>query len=143
MADRLNTIEHFRAFQGRLLGQRDLNVPTIVIPAGTCGRASGSNELISAAEEALSAGSLAGKVRLRITGCHGFCQMEPSVLVDPARAFYPRVDPENMARIIGAAAQRRVIEGLLFEDPVTGKPIRRQDLAQCLQRWGTVTTVAS
>ncbi|MBE3073210.1 MAG: FAD-dependent oxidoreductase [Acidobacteria bacterium] len=58
-----------------------------------------------------------------MTGCHGFCQMEPSVLVEPAGTFYPRVTPRDMVRIVESTAQGRVIEELLPADPVTGTRI--------------------
>ncbi|MHC4505743.1 MAG: NADH-ubiquinone oxidoreductase-F iron-sulfur binding region domain-containing protein, partial [Planctomycetota bacterium] len=125
--EKLNSVRHFEALQGRLLGERDLNAPTIVVPAGTCGRASGANELIRAAEDALSAGASSGRTRLRVTGCHGFCQMEPSVLVEPDRIFYPRVQPKDMTRIIEAAAGGEPVEDLLSADPVTGRQVPRQD----------------
>jgi NADH-quinone oxidoreductase subunit F len=125
--ERLNSLRHFEALQGRLLGDRDLNAPTVVVPAGTCGQASGANELIRAAEDALSAGASSGRTLLRVTGCHGFCQMEPSVLVEPGRFFYPRVQPKDMTRIIDAAARGEPVEKLLFTDPETGRPIPRQD----------------
>ena len=122
---RLNSIEHFEAFQGRLLGQRASDRPTLVIPAGTCGRASGAEELIGAARAALS--KQRRTVQLRVTGCHGFCQMEPSVLFEPDRIFYPKVDPKDIARIIDAAARGEAVEDLLFKDPETGRPIPTQD----------------
>jgi NADH-quinone oxidoreductase subunit F len=125
--EKLNSVRHFEALQGRLLGDRDLNAPTVVVPAGTCGRASGANELIRAAQDALSAGASSGSTRLRVTGCHGFCQMEPSVLVEPGRFFYPRVQPKDMTRIIEAAAGGEPAEDLLFADPESGRQVPRQD----------------
>ncbi len=125
--DRLNSVGHFEALQGRLLGDRDLNAPTVVVPAGTCGRASGANEIVRAAEDALSAGASSGRTRLRVTGCHGFCQMEPSVLVEPGRFFYPRVQAKDMTRIIEAAAGGEPVEDLSYADKETGRPIPRQD----------------
>jgi len=124
---RLDSIEHFRAFQRRILGQRDPNRPTVVIPAGTCGRAGGALQLVQAAKDALVSNSGSPTVGLRVTGCHGFCQLEPSVLVEPGRIFYPKVDPKDTARIVDAAARGEAIEDLLFEDPRTGERIRRQD----------------
>jgi len=125
--ERVNSIDHFKALQGRLLGERDLDVRTIVIPAGTCGQASGANDLIRTAKHELLNRGLTRKVLLRITGCHGFCEMEPSVLVEPDRTFYPKVDCECMVRIVEAAAAGEVLEDLLFTDPETGNLVRRQD----------------
>lgn len=125
--ERVNSIEHFKAVQGRLIGSRAPNIPTIVIPAGTCGQASGANEIVSVVKAELQAKQLLGKVHLRVTGCHGFCQLEPSVLIEPDRIFYPKVHPTEMVRIVEAVAQGEVLEDLLFRDPATGALVFKQD----------------
>jgi NADH-quinone oxidoreductase subunit F len=125
--EKLKTLSEFKELKERLDAGREPDRPTIIIPAGTCGQASGANDLIRAAKREIIARELSEKVRLVITGCHGFCQMEPSVLVEPARTFYPRVDTKGMARIVEAVAQGKVVEELLFLDPATGKRIEKQD----------------
>jgi NADH-quinone oxidoreductase subunit F len=124
---RLSSIDDFKVWQRRLQEPCDRGATTIVVPAGTCGIASGADKLIREAQRAILAHRLTGKVRLRITGCHGFCQMEPSLLVEPMRTFYPKVDPRNVERIVQAAAQGQVIRSLLLVDPTTGRTVERQD----------------
>ncbi len=99
---------------------------TLIIPAGTCGQASGANDLIRVAKRELLYRGLADALELRITGCHGFCQAEPSVLVLPRGTFYPRLAPKDMPRIVAAAAQGKIVEDLLYQDPETGERIERQ-----------------
>jgi NADH-quinone oxidoreductase subunit F len=125
--EKLNSLSDFKDLKERLDAGREPDRPTIIIPAGTCGQASGANDLIRAAKREILARELSEKIRLVITGCHGFCQMEPSVLVEPGRTFYPRVDTKGMAKIVEAAAQGKVVEELLFLDPATGKRIEKQD----------------
>ncbi len=124
--ERLSSVQELSGLRSRLAA-RGRGTPVIVISAGTCGQASGANDLIRVAKRELLRQGLTGKVRLRITGCHGFCQMEPSVLVEPSRAFYPRVDMKGMARIVEAAGCGEVVEDLLPEDTETGKKVRRQE----------------
>ncbi len=124
--ERLRSIGELTALQDRLMSDRDPNIPTIVIPSGTCCQASGSNDLIRMAKRELLGRKLLEKVHLRITGCHGFCEMEPSVLVEPRQTFYPSVDAKEMPRIVEAVASGEVLEDLLFVDPLTGKPIERE-----------------
>jgi NADH-quinone oxidoreductase subunit F len=116
----------FRDLQRRIIEEHDWHVPRIVIPAGTCGQASGANDLIRVAKREMLARQLVGKVQLRVTGCHGYCQLEPSVLVVPSGTFYPRVDMAGMARIVEAVARDEVLEDLLYLDETTGRRIRRQ-----------------
>jgi NADH-quinone oxidoreductase subunit F len=101
-------------------------MPNIVIPAGTCGQASGANEIVREAKQEIQTKKLNKKVRLRVTGCHGFCEMEPSVLIEPVGTFYPKVDPEGMKRIVEAVAGGEVLEDLLFRDPISDLTVHKQ-----------------
>jgi NADH-quinone oxidoreductase subunit F len=125
----METVVNIAAFKGlhaRLVADRDSAVPTIVIPAGTCGQASGANDLIRAAKRTLLEKGLAERIHLRITGCHGFCESEPSLLIEPRGTFYPKVDIKEMQRIVEAVAENKVLDSLLFVDPATGRPVERQ-----------------
>ena len=124
--EKQNSIERFKTLRDRLLDLDDRAIPVIVIPAGTCGRASGANDLIDVAGREIREKGLSDKVRLRVTGCHGFCEMEPSVLVEPDGTFYPKVDSSGMARIVEATGRGETLEELLFSDPETGAPIAKQ-----------------
>ncbi len=125
--NKFSSVDELLAEQKELAVLYDPGIPTIIIPAGTCCQASGANALIRVAKRELLQKNLVNKIRLRITGCHGFCAMEPSVLVEPRRTFYPRVNPEQMERIVDAVSRGEVIEELLFVDPVTGEAIEIQD----------------
>ncbi len=125
--ERLKSINEFERLQERLGMDWDPNVPTIVIPAGTCGQASGANDLIRVTKRELLSKKWVEKIHLRITGCNGFCQMEPSVLIEPKRTFYPKVSSKNMIRIVDALAKGQVLEDLLYVDPGTRRAIEKQE----------------
>jgi NADH-quinone oxidoreductase subunit F len=120
-----NTMRHFKTYQAGFVAGRARNTRTIVIPAGTCGRASGATELIDAVANALRGSGLDGKLDLRVTGCHGFCQMEPSLLVAPEGVFYPRFDLKHAGRLVQAAAEGEVLEDLVWRD-AKGRPVPLQ-----------------
>ncbi len=103
--ERLRSIEDFTLMVDRIVTDRDPGIPTIVIPSGTCGQASGSNDLIRITKRELLSRRLAERIQLRITGCHGSCQMEPSVLIEPRGTFYPKVGLTEMARIVAAVSE--------------------------------------
>ncbi len=125
--ERLRSLNEFKGLRERLHDGYDPTTPVIVISAGTCGQASGANDLIRITKRELLARGLTERVKLRVTGCHGYCQTEPSVLVEPQRTFYPKVGREEMADIVDAVSKSTVLANLLFVDPQTGKPIARQD----------------
>jgi NADH-quinone oxidoreductase subunit F len=118
---RLTSIESFNVLQDRLYADRDLRKPVIVISAGTCGQASGANDLIRATKRELLAHQLTDRIGLRITGCQGFCNAEPSLLVEPRGTFYPNIKSGDVPRIVDAVAADKVVEDLLFKDPRTGQ----------------------
>jgi NADH:ubiquinone oxidoreductase subunit F (NADH-binding)/(2Fe-2S) ferredoxin/NAD-dependent dihydropyrimidine dehydrogenase PreA subunit len=124
--ERLTSLDGFKSLQERIVTDRDPNIPTIVISAGTCGQASGANELIRAAKRELLERQLTDRIHLRITGCHGFCEAEPSLLIEPRGTFYPKVKVKDMPRIVEAVAEGKVLDDSLFVDPASGKPVERQ-----------------
>lgn len=126
-ARQFTSIGDFVEMQARLVRRDNQGVPTLVIPAGTCCQASGANALIRAAKKELLQKKLTDKIQLRITGCHGFCAMEPSVLVEPRRVFYPKINPDDIDKIIEATTNGAVVTELLFVDPETGGTIEKQD----------------
>ena len=124
--EKLKLVQEFEELQGKIMADQDHSLPTIIIPAGTCCQASGANDLILVAKREILTRKLTDRVRLLITGCHGFCQMEPSVLVEPKGIFYPKIDMKQMKRIVDAVIHEEVLEDLLFKDPEKGTPIEKQ-----------------
>ena len=124
---RLSSLDAFHRFQSSLSDAHDTKGATIVIPAGTCGRASGADALIRAVREEVLRNGFADQVRVRVTGCHGFCEMEPSLLIEPAGTFYPKVDVADAERIVKATARGEIVEEFVWLDPVSGKPVPRQN----------------
>ena len=124
--ERLKSLDDFKHLQDRIATGRRTDIPTIVLAAGTCGQASGANDLIRITKRELIARGMTDRVHLRITGCHGWCEMEPSVRVEPHGTFYPKVGMGDMARIVSAVLSEEVVEDLLYVDPESGKRIALQ-----------------
>ncbi len=103
----------------------DQSKPCIVICAGTACQASGSNDIHRIAKRYLLENQLLDRLALRITGCHGFCEMGPFILTEPQGAFYTHVGLDDVPRIIDAVLSGDYVEELLYADPVTGERYRR------------------
>ncbi|MBN1256427.1 MAG: 4Fe-4S binding protein [Planctomycetes bacterium] len=125
---RLNSTGQFNNLQKHLLAQKNPTIPTMVIPAGTCGQASGANDLIAAAEKEILLCGLDKNIRVRVTGCHGFCEMEPSVLIEPDNTFYPQVKPDDIPRLIKAVLDGKILEDLLLVSEEGKKYYHQNDL---------------
>ncbi len=99
----------------------------LIVSSGTCGQAKGSLAVIDALEKSLKKHNLDKKVDIRITGCHGFCQVEPIVIVNPKNIFYQSVKPEDAKEIVSETIiNKKVIDRLLYVDPKTGKKIKHE-----------------
>jgi NADH-quinone oxidoreductase subunit F len=80
-----------------------------------------------ALEAALTKHRLKKKVGLRQTGCHGFCEHGPLVVLTPDGICYGKVTPEDVPEIIEETViNQRVIERLLYVDPETGDRIEQE-----------------
>jgi len=69
---------------------------------------------------------LSDKVKVKPTGCHGFCQRGPIVVVEPESIFYTHVKVEDAPQIAQLHLQdNQIIDRLLYQDPVTLKVVPR------------------
>ena len=100
----------------------------LTVSAGTCGRARGSLKVIAALEKAIEDKGIANKVKVRISGCHGFCEAEPNIIMHPQGFFYQHVEPEHGEQIIAETVlNQRVIDSLLYADPVSNQKAEKQE----------------
>ncbi|MFL7868910.1 MAG: NAD(P)H-dependent oxidoreductase subunit E, partial [Anaerolineales bacterium] len=107
-----------------LLASRDSTIPSIMVCGGTGCLALASDEVAQALEKALVDQGVKAKVELKTTGCPGFCEQGPLLVIHPERIFYVRVKPKDAAEIVSKTiANGEIIERLLYEDPMTGEKI--------------------
>jgi len=91
----------------------------ISVCSGTGCRAHGSMELVEEFRRQLYAKGLSG-VEVRATGCHGFCERGPLVVIFPQKIFYQGVQIKDVDSVIEKTIQNdELVESLLFRDPVT------------------------
>jgi len=80
---RIKSPAELEALRKAVLSKRDPKKPCLTLCSGTACHATGSKEVAAAVERELEAQGLSGKVDFRRTGCHGFCEKGPIVVVDP------------------------------------------------------------
>jgi NADH-quinone oxidoreductase subunit F len=67
-------------------------------------------------------------INIRVTGCHGFCERGPLVVVHPQKILYQKVKPEDARTIFEETVLKgKVIESLLYDHPTTGKRIVHEE----------------
>ena len=96
----------------------------IRICAGTACHASGRLAVRDAVVEELANRGLTGKVAVVETGCHGFCEQGPIVVIQPKGIFYPHVRSQDVAAIIEQSVEGDgFVEKRLYRDPHSGEPV--------------------
>jgi NADH-quinone oxidoreductase subunit F len=66
-------------------------------------------------------------VQVRISGCHGFCEQGPLMVIEPGNIFYCHIKPEDAQDIVSKTVMSgSVIERLLYVDPVSNKTIQTE-----------------
>jgi len=97
---KINSPEKLIEWRRRIISETPYYDKTIVISSGTCGQASGSLLIIEAFTQELKKRGLETKVRIKITGCHGFCEMEPNIIIYPEEIYYKKLRPKDVPEII-------------------------------------------
>ena len=63
---------------------------------------------------------------VRSTGCHGFCEQGPLVIIEPEGTFYTKVKASHVQGIVDATLRHgEVVEKHLFTNPSDGKKVER------------------
>jgi NADH-quinone oxidoreductase subunit F len=99
----------------------------LTVSAGTCGQARGSLAVIKSLEKEIEKKRLGDKVKVKFSGCHGFCEAEPNIIIQPQNIFYQKVQPKDAEEIIRETVLNdKVIDRLLYTAPETKKKMRTE-----------------
>jgi len=116
----LRSPQELSAWQAEIVASRPPKSKTVVVSSGTCGQASGSLDILQAFREELRSRQLESKIGLRVTGCHGCCEMEPNIIIEPERIFYKNLKPKDVPQIIEETLLAgKIIPSLVYHDPNT------------------------
>jgi NADH:ubiquinone oxidoreductase subunit F (NADH-binding)/(2Fe-2S) ferredoxin/NAD-dependent dihydropyrimidine dehydrogenase PreA subunit len=125
---RLSSPQELEKYRSEILGKRDPKQPLITVCGGTGCHASGCHAVVDAFRKVIQQQAKQNGVGLRVTGCHGFCERGPLVVIHPQKVMYQRVKPEDTAAIFEETVLKgKIIETLLYEHPVTGEKIASEE----------------
>jgi len=118
---KLSTFQQLR--RSLLSGREPLKTQRLVsVSAASCGRASGALAVASALMEEIKKYKLEDSVKVILTGCHGFCQFEPNVVIFPERIFYPNLSQDKIPLLVEKTLlQGQIVSELAFSDGQEGK----------------------
>jgi NADP-reducing hydrogenase subunit HndC len=119
---RINSPDELAKVRQEISSRRDPQQPCISICAGAGCLASGAGEVIAAFQAEIEAQGLQTEVNTKGTGCPGFCERGPVVVIYPEEICYLQVKPEDVGEIVSQTIkEKKVVERLLYVDPSTGE----------------------
>jgi len=95
-----------------------------LVCGGTGCTASGSTKTFEALKAEIARRGLEDEVRVVRTGCRGFCEMGPVMIIYPEGIFYCRVHEEDVPHLVEETfVKGRVVEELTYKEPATHQAV--------------------
>ena len=121
---RLSSPQELGKYRDEILSKRNPDQRLITVCGGTGCHASGCHAVVDAFKKILQEKASGNGIGLRVTGCHGFCERGPLVVIHPKKVFYQKVKPEDVPTIFQETVLNgKILEHLLYDHPVTGEKI--------------------
>src|SRR3989339_850013 len=122
MMSKIKSFDELKRVQERLKAGRDPKKPCITICVGTGCLAYGTQKLVDSFREELAKRGLADTIEFRTTGCHGFCERGPMIVISPEKIFYQRVGlPDAGEDIEKSPLKGEVHDRSPYADPAPGE----------------------
>ena len=120
----IRTAPELEDFRNSLLRKKNPSKPCLRICTGTGCVARGSLDVVEAFRDEIRKQNLKIKVDTKQTGCPGFCERGPIVVIGPNEFFYQMVKPKDVPEILSETIlNEEVVDRLLYTDPESGQKI--------------------
>ena len=125
--NKLNSPAELFALKERLEKSRNANKTVVTVCAGTGCMACGCEAVLKTFREECEKDRLENEVEIKATGCHGFCERGPLVVVHPLGVFYQRVKPADAKLIWDQTVKGgHLVNKLLYRDPQNNQIIKHE-----------------
>ena len=121
--DEINTtkLDKIRAEISEL---RKVQKTCITICGGTGCHAYGCLKVAEAFRDEIKKQNLQDSVDVKTTGCHGFCERGPIVVIQPEGIFYQRIQLSDIQAVISETIiNKKIVDKFLYVDPRTKEKI--------------------
>lgn len=126
---RLISVADLEQQRVKLNAAQPKNQRCITVCGGTGCRAYGSEKVWEAFRDELAKqkANIKLEYEVKATGCHGFCERGPLVVIRPEQIFYNRVQIKDVPKIVSETIiGGKVIDRLLYADPQTNEKIVKE-----------------
>lgn len=95
--------------------------------AGSGCAAYGTGKVYQRLKQELAMQGMQDEVEVKLTGCHGFCEKGPIMVLHPEGIFYPQVKEGEIPELVEKTVKNgELISSLLFKEPSTKKRITHE-----------------
>jgi len=116
------------ALRTSIVQQKSSDKVCISVCCGTGCLALGAAGVVEAFKEELKNRGLEEEIEIKATGCHGFCEKGPVIVIRPEKIFYHGASVEDVPEIISETILNgNVINRLLYTDPATKRKVVHED----------------
>jgi NADH:ubiquinone oxidoreductase subunit F (NADH-binding)/(2Fe-2S) ferredoxin len=117
MTSRLENAAELEKYRSNLQKSEKQKREFVAVCTSGC-TAYGAGKLVTAFRQALEERGLTGRFGLKATGCQGYCERGPLVVVQPRQLFYQKVREEDVSEIVDKTLLGgEVLERLLYKSP--------------------------
>ena len=110
-----------------ILAKRDPNKPCLTVCSGTACHSVGCDKIADAFVDEINRLDLGENVDIRRTGCHGFCERGPIVIIYPEAICYLEVKVKDVPEIVSKTiVNKKIVDRLLYVDSVTKQKIVKE-----------------
>jgi len=126
---KVRNLQDLETLRKSILQEKYSEKPCIIISEkSTCCYLSGSKEVVEGFKDGLKNFDLENQIDIKSTGCLGFCEIEPIVILEPKGIVYQKVKKEDILEIITETILNDIIiDRLLYVDPVKGKKCKTEE----------------
>lgn len=123
---RLNSAADLETLRNKIIAKINPTKPAVTLCISTGCEALGAKDVLNAFKEEFKKQGLEGKVDIKETGCLGFCEKGPRVVIYPEDIAYFKVQASDVPEIVSKTLLRKeIVERLLYADPNTGEKAKR------------------
>ena len=107
--------------------QKKDNKRLLSLCAGSGCGAYGTDKVYDALMAELVKHDLQDEVDVKLSGCHGFCEKGPMLVIHPEGIFYPQLNEDNIPNVVENTIKNgELVKNLIFKDPATKKRIAHE-----------------
>jgi NADP-reducing hydrogenase subunit HndC len=113
-------------YRQELVSKQTNNKPCVTICSGTGCQAYRADEVTKTFVSEIEKQGLKDKVTVRRSGCHGFCERGPIVVIFPQEICYLGTTGQDVPEIVSRTlVENKLVDRLLFKDTKTGHNIAK------------------